>query len=197
MRAGILVKDGSALERLAEVDFAMFDKTGTLTMGRPAPTNLDQASSEQKAVLLALARASRHPLSEGIRRTLEPEGVVAAGLTGVREVAGSGVYADSNGSRVSLGRPDVEMSHEGLASEMQIERRASFSVHFSDKMRPNAANAIADLQMLGIASSILSGDRATSVAPVARALGLTAQTSMLPQDKLDAIARQKASVIRC
>lgn len=193
MRTGILVKDGSALERLAEVDLAMFDKTGTLTMGRPAPVNLDQADGDQKALLLALARASRHPLSEGIRQVLESEGVVAAKVDQVREVAGAGIFARSGGRAVSLGRPVGEAMHGGLASELQIEDQPSFAVHFSDEMRPNAAATLAELQQLGIDSSILSGDRATSVAPVARALGLTAQTSMLPQDKLDAIARQKAA----
>jgi Cu2+-exporting ATPase len=80
MRAGILVKDGSALERLAEVDLAMFDKTGTLTRGTPEPVNLDSADFAQKSVLLALSRASRHPLSEGIRRALEADNIVAATL---------------------------------------------------------------------------------------------------------------------
>jgi len=193
MRAGILVKDGSALERLAEVDLAMFDKTGTLTMGKPMPTNLASANSEQKSILLALARASRHPLSEGIRRALEAEGVAAAKIEQVREVAGAGVYATVDGRAVSLGRPDMEISHDGLASELQIEDRSSFAVHFSDQLRPHAAATLTELQALGLTSSIISGDRAESVAPVARALGITAQTSMLPQEKLEAIARQKAA----
>jgi P-type Cu2+ transporter len=193
MRAGILVKDGSALERLAEVDCALFDKTGTLTMGRPEPVNLAMADKAQKAILLALARVSRHPLSEGIRRALEAEGVVAANLDAVREVAGAGVYAQHNGLNVSLGRPAIEVSHEGLASELQIQGQPPFAVHFSDTLRPGAAATVLELQKLGLTSAILSGDRAISVAPVARALGLTAQTSMLPQDKLDAIARQKAA----
>lgn len=193
MRAGILVKDGSALERLAEVDLAMFDKTGTLTMGKPTPTNLASANSEQKSILLALARASRHPLSEGIRRALEAEGVAAAKIEQVREVAGAGVYATADGRAVSLGRPDMEISHDGLASELQIEDQPSFAVHFSDQLRPHAAATLTELQALGLTSSIISGDRAESVAPVARALGITAQTSMLPQEKLEAIARQKAA----
>ena len=193
MRAGILVKDGSALERLAEVDLAMFDKTGTLTMGRPTPINLPDANGEQKAVLLALARASRHPLSEGIRRALEAEGVAAGKIDQVREVAGAGVFATANGRAVSLGRPDTEISHEVLASELQIQGKSAFVVHFSDQMRPHAAATLGELQSLGLASLIISGDRAESVAPVARALGITAQTSMLPQEKLNAIARQKAA----
>jgi Cu2+-exporting ATPase len=193
MKVGILVKDGSALERLAEVDIAMFDKTGTLTMGRPSATNLDDANDEQKAVLLALARASRHPLSEGIRRALEAEGVIAATIEQIREVAGAGIFATANGRAVSLGRPDMEISHDGLASELQIQGQSPFAVHFSDQMRPGAAATLAELKALGLTSSIISGDRTESVAPVARALSITAQTSMLPQDKLDAIARQKAA----
>ncbi|MFN3451823.1 MAG: heavy metal translocating P-type ATPase, partial [Sphingorhabdus sp.] len=135
MRAGILVKDGSALERLAEVDFAMFDKTGTLTRGRPEPVNLDQADATQKSVLLALARASRHPLSEAIRRALEAEDVVAADIDTVREVPGSGIYASFNRINVSLGRPEVEISHEGMASQLQIGDAPPFAVHFADMMR--------------------------------------------------------------
>ncbi|MFM2409692.1 MAG: Nitrogen fixation protein FixI [Pseudomonadota bacterium] len=193
MRAGILVKDGSALERLAEVDLAMFDKTGTLTRGRPEPVNLDQADATQKSVLLALARASRHPLSEAIRRALEAEGVVAADIDTVREVPGSGIYGRFNGINVSLGRPEVEISHEGMASQLQIGDQPPFAVHFADMMRPHAEETVAGLKAMGITSAILSGDRAVSVAPVARTLGLTAQTSMLPQDKLDTIARQKVA----
>lgn len=193
MRAGILVKDGSALERLAEVDLAMFDKTGTLTRGQPEPVNLDEANQTQKSILLALARASRHPLSEGIRRALEAEGVRAAQIDDVREVAGSGVYARHNAMNVSLGRPDVEIAHDGMASQLQIGDAPPFAVHFADLMRPQAVETVAALGMLGVDASILSGDRATSVAPIARILGLTAQTSMLPEDKLDAIARQKAA----
>ncbi|MGB5077250.1 MAG: heavy metal translocating P-type ATPase [Sphingorhabdus sp.] len=193
MRAGILVKDGSALERLAEVDIALFDKTGTLTLGRAVPSNLDKASPEQKSILLALARASRHPLSEALRLALEASEVIAARLDDIREVPGSGVFAQSGDRAVALSRPDNQDEHEGMASTLSIEGKQSFNVHFDDPMRPGAPDTIAALAHLGISSSIISGDRAAAVAPVARELGLTAQTSMLPQDKLDAIARKKAA----
>lgn len=193
MRAGILVKDGSALERLAEVDLAMFDKTGTLTLGRPMPDNLGQATDAQRAILLALTRASRHPLSEGIRRALESDGVKAAFVTQIREIVGAGIFATIEGQAVSLGRPSSEISHDGLATMLQIEGQEAFVVHLSDQLRPETAATVDALTRLGIASSILSGDRPESVAPIARALALTAQTSMQPQDKLDAIARQTAA----
>lgn len=193
MRAGILVKDGSALERLAEVDRAMFDKTGTLTLGRPEPVNLGEASSEQKSILLALTRASRHPLSEAIRRTLEAEGVSAASLDKLHEIPGSGIYATARGGHVSLGRPEFDEAFAGMAARLLVEGQAPFTIYFADQVRNAAFETVKDLSRLGIESSILSGDRATAVAPVARMLGMTAQTSMSPQDKLNAIARQKAA----
>ena len=192
MRAGVLVKDGSALERLAEVDLALFDKTGTLTLGRPVPVNLDRATSDQKALMLALARASRHPLSEALRRSLESEGVNAAIVDAVSEAAGTGVSGVFRGRKVKLGRPVQVDASDATATELTIERAASFVVTFDDPLRPDAAKTIAALNALDIPSAIISGDRAGAVAPIARRLGMTAQTSMLPQDKLDAIGRQSS-----
>ena len=192
MRAGVLVKDGSALERLAEVDLALFDKTGTLTLGQPVPVNLDLATAEQKTVMLALARVSRHPLSEALRRSLERDDVIAAIVDAVSEAPGTGVSGVFHGRKVMLGRPARVDASEATATELTVEGETSLVVTFDDPLRPDAVETIAALNALGIPSAILSGDRAAAVGPIARALGLTAQTSMLPQDKLDAIGRQSA-----
>ena len=192
MRRGILVKDGSALERLAEADRALFDKTGTLTLGRPEPIGLHDLGPEQKSAALALARVSRHPLSEALRRALEQEGITASDLTDVRETAGNGVSAKLQGKAVALCRPDGTVPDDCLATSLVIEGQPSTTILFSDKMRPAARQTIDELAALGLPATILSGDRASAVAPIARALGLTAQTGMLPQDKLDTIARLKA-----
>ena len=188
MRAGVLVKDGSALERLAEADRVLFDKTGTLTLGRPEPLGLEDVPAEERPVLLALACASRHPLSQALRRALEAEGVTAAALADLREEPGFGVRALDGGARVSLGRPSAAAG-AALAAAFSPANGPVRLLRFRDALRPGAAETVAELERLGLPGEIVSGDRSAAVAPVARALRLTAQTGMRPQDKLDAIAR--------
>lgn len=189
MRVGVLVKDGSALERLAEADRALFDKTGTLTLGRPEPENLDELAAADRPVVLALARASRHPLSQALRTVLEAAGVKPAEVESIEEQPGTGVRGLLAGERVSLGRPAAAGSGGGLAAALVRGDRAPVMLRFRDSLRPGAAEAVAELKRLGLESTIASGDRAAAVAPVARALGLTAETGMRPEDKLAAIAR--------
>ena len=192
MKKGVLVKDGSALERLAEVDVALFDKTGTLTLGRPEPTNIDALRDEDAGLALALARASRHPLSQSLRRALEARGATAASVDAIGELPGFGVQGMWGGHAVSLGRP----ANSDATAAMAVEFRGTSApvlLTFEDRLRPDAEAVISGLQAEGIASAIISGDRAAAVAPVARHLGLTAQTAMHPEDKLAAIARQAAT----
>jgi Cu2+-exporting ATPase len=192
MRKGILVKDGSALERLAEVTRALFDKTGTLTLGRPDPMNLDSLDNSQASVALALARASRHPLSQSLRRALEAQGVTAADISDLQEMPGFGVAGRWRNGVVSLGRPETA-SAAGSALSVELKlAEVRVLLMFEDALRPEACETIQQLQALGIESGIISGDRAEAVAPVARSLGLTAQTGMRPEDKLAAIARLSA-----
>ena len=193
MRVGVLVKDGSALERLAEVDRAMIDKTGTLTLGRPVAANLAEADASVRALLLALARASRHPLSEALTRDLTAMDVVPVAVEAIRETPGFGVEALWEGRKVTLGRPAQPAADSALATELAVDGVPAITVRFADALRPDAAETIAALEQAGVAPTILSGDRAAAVAPVARELGLTAQTGMSPQDKLAAIARQAAA----
>lgn len=197
MKKGILVKDGSALERLAEVDRALLDKTGTLTLGRPELTNASVLDAATKPVALALARASRHPLSQALRRALEAEGVAAADLSDVREIAGLGVEADWQGKSVRLVRPDKTNGGGDVGATLAVALKVGVAsttlLTFEDGLRPGAEATIAGLKRLGIESSIASGDRAEAVLPVARALGLMAQTGMHPQDKLDTIERLAAA----
>jgi Cu2+-exporting ATPase len=188
MRAGVLVKDGTALERLAEADRALFDKTGTLTLGRPVWINPEAARPADRPILLALARASRHPLAEAVRKQLEADKVAPAELDGIGELAGIGVEASCDGKTVALGRIP-QLATDTLATAFSKGQEAPVVLHFEDRLRPDVAATIARLRQLGIDSSIATGDRAGPVAAATRGLGLTAQTGMKPQDKLDLIAR--------
>lgn len=187
MRAGVLVKDGSALERLADADQAVFDKTGTLTLGRPAPHTLDGLDARQRRVALALARASRHPLAQGLRVALEAEGVIAAAVTDIAEVAGYGMRGMLDGVAVSLARPDGDDGPAAMATLLTIAGQTPALITFDDPLRPDTATTIAKLARLGLPAQILSGDRADAVAPVARMLGLPDRADMTPQAKLAAI----------
>lgn len=193
MKIGVLIKDGSALERLAEVDRALIDKTGTLTLGRPVASNLGEISPGYHGLLLALARASRHPLSAALTRDLAAKGIAAADVTDIRETPGFGVEARWQGHGVTLGRPQQAEAGTELATELAIDTLPVATVRFADALRPDAIDAIAALNAQGIDAMILSGDRFAAVAPVARTLGLTAMCGLSPQDKLATISRHRAA----
>jgi len=192
MRRGVLIKDGSALERLAEADRLLFDKTGTLTLGRPEPVDLDRIPHAVRPAALALARASSHPLSAALRRALEAEGVRPADLAELVEEPGFGMRGRWDRTPVSLGRPADGLA-AGMAVAFTSDDSPTIILHFRDMLRPDATATLARLQNLGLLCSIVTGDGAEATAPVAHALRLTAQTAMRPQDKLDAIARLAAA----
>jgi Cu2+-exporting ATPase len=193
MRAGIMVKDGSALERLAPVNRALLDKTGTLTMGKPLPDPvvLGALDRHEAEVALALASSSRHPISRALADALSARGVAAAPLENAREIAGEGVFADWRGLRVALRRP--QGSSGGIAAALDIEGYPARLIPFSDQLRPDVPAALDQLAALGIDCSILSGDRHEAVAEIARETGLCAQNNARPADKQALVTRLRAS----
>lgn len=188
LRRGLLVKDGSALERLAEVDVALLDKTGTLTLGEPR-ADVSALGAEAPTVALGLAQASRHPLSRGLAAALLREGVQPAVIENIREESGIGLTGMWQGVAVALEKPEGEA--QALATTMRIGDTAQ-TITFADPMRSDAAATLAALRAEGIAASILSGDRAAPVDAMGRALGLTAQAEASPQAKLAVLEALKA-----
>ncbi|MES2542294.1 MAG: heavy metal translocating P-type ATPase, partial [Pseudomonadota bacterium] len=89
-RKGLLIKHGTALERLAEVDTVVFDKTGTLTLGMPHPVALADQSQEAVAVAAALAAGSSHPLARALAEGAKAAGIAAAQVTDIRNMLGTG-----------------------------------------------------------------------------------------------------------
>jgi Cu2+-exporting ATPase len=187
MRAGIMVKDGSALERMARVDRALLDKTGTLTLGRPVPDPVVLASlpSDAASVALSLASNSRHPISRALADALAAAGQRAVELAEISEKPGEGLFARWQGKQVTLRRPE---GASGIAVALNIEGHPTWLIPFADRLRPDSEAALAQLAKLGVESSILSGDHKQSVSDVARETGLLAKAEVSPQEKQDAIA---------
>ncbi|MEP2988402.1 MAG: heavy metal translocating P-type ATPase [Parasphingorhabdus sp.] len=186
MRKGVLVKDGSALERLAEADRVILDKTGTVTKGHLVPTNLALLSDDQKSVALALAQSSNHPISKAIAKSLIAKNILPAKIHSVIETAGEGVSANWNSIGVSLTRP--QNGGNGSATQLtmgNVEQR----ITLTDEIRPDAETVVKNLSELGLPASLLSGDSMEAVTPVALQLGILAQANAKPEDKVDTIKR--------
>jgi P-type Cu2+ transporter len=197
-RRSVLLNQGDALERLAEIDTVIFDKTGTLTMPTPQLANTADIGLCDLKLAGRLALASRHPLSRAI---VEASG--ACTPLEATEVAGLGVRATLNGKALFLGRPsycDAESAaavvatvhpDASLMAFCNGERTVIFAIQ--QALRSDAGETIERLKALGLNIEILSGDRGTAVANAARALGIaTFSANLAPADKIRRIERLKA-----
>lgn len=175
-RRGMLIKDGTALERLAEVDTVVFDKTGTLTLGRPVLVSADPLDPALHPVARALAEASAHPLSRALAEALADR--PAAALTDVAEHPGCGVSARWQGRAVRLGRADWlgvtedDADRPTSAAWLSVEGQAPVRLEFTDQLRPGAADCVATLKKARLRVVLISGDRQAAVADLAARLGI-------------------------
>ena len=193
-KRGLLIKDGTALERLAEVDTVVFDKTGTLTMGRPELVSLDALPDDLRPLALAIAGASSHPLSRALAAALVAEGVAPAPLDRVAEVPGFGIEGEYQGRRVRLGRADwvgagAPLAADGPVSVLAVEGAAPVLLPFADALRPGAAECVAALRASGRRVIMLSGDTPAAVARAAADLGIADfHAGVTPQEKEATVA---------
>ena len=194
LRQGIVMRDGTALERLNAVRAAAFDKTGTLTEGHPVLVDTT-ADPDLFAVAARLAAASNHPLSRAIVAAHEP----VEPPTAVEEYPGAGVEARIDGHLWRLGSPAFCGVPGGTADTTTVwlarnngEAVARFS--FDDALRPEAVATAAELRRLGLSLHVLSGDAAGPVDRIADAIGADAARSQLtPADKVEAVEALRAT----
>ena len=185
-RKGVLIKNGTALERLAEVDTVVFDKTGTLTMGTPEPVDLTALAAADLAVAVALARASSHPLAQALARL----DVVSAAVTDLREVPGYGVEGRLAGQPVRLGRAAwVGADPVAMTATYLSCGTGRHAISFTDQLRPGAEAAIAELKAQGKAIKLVSGDTEAAVAALAQRLGIADWVA-------GALPAEKAAIVR-
>jgi Cu2+-exporting ATPase len=186
---GVLMKDGAALERIADVDSVAFDKTGTLTHGNPKLVRTSGLDDETRRMAAAMAAASSHPLSRAIARGLDLE---PAMLTNLAEIAGKGVEARSAGATWRLGSAAWCGARGEGSGTVWIAKDgvplASFA--FEDGVRANAREAVAALTDLRLPVRLISGDAAAPVLAAAAEAGIAdARHSMSPEAKLADVAR--------
>ncbi|MUZ75164.1 cadmium-translocating P-type ATPase [Agrobacterium vitis] len=191
---GIMVKDGSAMERLAKVDAVAFDKTGTLTLGRPMPVDINKASPGMISIAAGLAAHSRHPLSQSLWRSASSNYGVGSirDFSGVTEIPGSGVEADAAEGRYRLGNRRFALGSGGDEADGPALSEVILSLNgyslgcfrFEDSLRPSTAEVIAGLQAEGMRVTILSGDRRPVVKALAARLGVdAAEAELSPSGK--------------
>lgn len=195
----IMLKEGDALERLAEADIAVFDKTGTLTLPEPEILNPGALPAERRAEIGALAAASGHPLAQALARALG----VSRAAEDVHEEKGQGLCVGQGEDQHRLGSVAfcgaqaqaamVAALHPGAS--LIAYRHGSFHtvLALGQALRPQACETIAVLRKAGLQVAILSGDRFEAVAPIAAELGVTElHAGLMPGEKLALLERMAA-----
>ncbi|SEN64085.1 Cu2+-exporting ATPase [Gemmobacter aquatilis] len=190
-RKGLLIKHGTALERLAEVDTVVFDKTGTLTLGTPELTNLAAHPRQAAEVAMALAAASSHPLAMALSQGARAAGLHPAPVTDLREVPGYGVEGVWRGQTVRLGRAGWCKADPlaVTATYLCLGEGKPRAFTFTDRLRPGAADLVTALQKQGKQVRLISGDTEGAVADLATRLGIADWTAgALPAEKAALVA---------
>lgn len=192
---GIMVKDGTAMERLAEIDSVTFDKTGTLTLGQPRLINRTDIGSGNLALAAALGAHSRHPLSRALAAAAPDTRTSLPSFERVEEVPGAGLEAELQGVVYRLGRAnwaldanagpvDAETEYNPGQTVLSADGAFLAAFVFDDSLRPDAAATISNLRARGLAVDMVSGDQTEIVCRLAGALGIPAfKGGVLPEGK--------------
>ena len=213
-RSGILIKGGDFLETSAKISAAALDKTGTLTNGRPKLTDIvvldDRLSRADVLRWAAAAEAgSEHPLARPILDAARDEGVGPVGTPGgVTPVAGKGIVSMVDDRRVLIGNAPL-LAQYGVADTVGADQAATRLaaqgktpmivavdesvigvIAVADQIREDAPEMIARLHAAGVDKVVmLTGDTWLVAEAIGEAVGIDEiQASLLPEDKLDAVA---------
>ena len=196
-RHGILIKGASYIDALSELDTVVFDKTGTLTHGEFCVEAIhpDKISPEQLLHLAAhVERYSTHPIAVSLKQAFGNE-ADGCKVENVEEIAGHGVRAVVNGHTVCVGNERMMDSvgaewHKchvvGTTVHVSIDGEYAGHIVVADRIKEDAADAIAGLHAMGISNTVmLTGDRKEVGEDVAHRVGIDdCHTQLLPADKL-------------
>lgn len=212
-RHGVLIRGGEALERAHKLTTIVLDKTGTLTRGKPAVAAV-VADGLGATELLRLAAAaevgSEHPLGQAVVRRAQEDGLDLPPLDAFQALPGLGVEASVAGRQLLLGSERL-LAERGLAPDGLAQRAAELAaegatpifvaidgrpaglIALADPLKPEAAEAVRQLQALGLEVWMLTGDNRATAAAIARRVGIDhVLAEVLPAQKAAKIAELQA-----
>ncbi len=207
---GIFFKDYEALEASKRIDTIVLDKTGTVTSGRMRLVACEAVGTGSRASVLrlggALEKGSEHSVGAAFADHAEHELGPLPGCDHFQAVPGLGVTGVVEGHRVLVGRErllidsDVALGADArmVAARWEeggrtvvfvaVDGEAAGVVAFGDRVRPEAAQAVADFKILGLRCVLLTGDNQATAQTVANEVGIDEVIAdALPSDKADRI----------
>jgi Cu2+-exporting ATPase len=208
---GILIKDALSLELAQKIDTIVLDKTGTITEGKPKVTDelWSTVDSHLRSILLSIESQSEHPLAEAVVHYLQ--GVPTVAITNFESITGQGVRAKVEGEEYFVGNPSflkanqIKINEDFLQKSTIWEAEAKTVIGFanatnvlallaiSDEVKPTSVTAIRELEQMGIAVYMLTGDAEKAAQAMAAQTGITHyKGGVLPQQKADFIKELQA-----
>jgi len=212
---GILIRNAEALEVMNHVNTLVVDKTGTLTEGKPSVSRVltfgDTTEKDLLQTLYSLNKHSEHPLAKATNTYAQAQGITPLPFTHFEALAGRGVKATFEGKdyffgnerlikELNIALPEevstavkAEQAQGKTVSLVVVENQVIGAVAITDKVKTSTAEAIQELQDLGVEIVMLTGDNPLTAEAVAKEIGITQyKAGMLPQNKQEEVARLQA-----
>jgi Cu+-exporting ATPase len=210
-RAGVLIRNAEALERLEKIDILVVDKTGTLTEGKPRVIGVVPAQCfDETAVLAAAAaleRSSEHPLAAAITAYGRECGIPLQPIADFRSVTGKGVTGTVGSNAVAVGNaallqtlnvsgidlepPAAPLRRDGATTVfVAIDGRPAGVIAVADPVKASTPEALARLRRAGIRVVMVTGDHRATAEAVARRLGISEVEAEVLPDRKSAIVRR-------
>ena len=217
-RRGVLIKNGSSLEKGKKIDVVVFDKTGTLTEGKPKVTDIVPAAGVTESELLSAASGiesySEHPLARAVMERAKEKDIKPSAVNSFSSIAGKGAEGLSGGKRIAVG--SVRFAEErgiditGLQSEigrLESEAKTILAVTkestllgviaVADSVKEDAKGAIEALTKAGMRAVMITGDNEATARAIGKALGIEDIIAhVLPQDKARAVKDLQAKGLK-
>ena len=209
---GILIKDAQSLEIAQKIDTIILDKTGTITAGHPIVVESlwENGFEHSRKILYSLEKLSEHPLSDAVVNTLQNEKEISIDKfenvpgKGVKGVVGSQTYYAGNLSLLNDNYIAIASHLQELANKWTQEAKtlvwfadstqAIAAIALTDEIKQTSAQAISQLQKMGVEVYMLTGDNAISAQAISRKVGINHyKAGVLPNEKAQFIKELQAN----